>query len=128
MTLVRRAPALVAGVIIAAIIGAADLAGGSAPWRAAISAAIVLGYSVVVTALGARSETFSVLAGRPVDERWEHINLEATAAALGVAGAFGLLAFLVADATGGDSLPYALMCAVMGLSYFGAIAVLRLRG
>lgn len=127
MTLVRRFPLLVVGALIGAAIAAADLAGGQAPYRAAVSFAIVLGYAAAVSVLATRSETISVLAGRPVDERWEHINLEATALALGVSGVVTLGAFLVAELMGRDPSAFAFMAAVMGLSYIGSVVVLRLR-
>lgn len=127
MTLVRRFPLVIVGALIGVAIAAADLAGGQAPYRAAISFAIVLGYAAAVSILATRSETMSVLAGRPVDERWEHINLEATALALGVSGIVALAAFLAAELTGRDPAAFAFMAAVIGLSYIGSVVFLRLR-
>lgn len=127
MTLVRRFPLVVVGLLIGVAVAAADLAGGQAPYRAAISFAIVLGYAAAVSILATRSETMSVLAGRPVDERWEHINLEATALALGVSGIVALGAFLAAELTGRDPAAFAFMAAVIGLSYIGSVVFLRLR-
>lgn len=127
MTLVRRFPLVIVGALIGVAIAAADLAGGQAPYRAAISFAIVLGYAAAVSILANRSETMSVLAGRPVDERWEHINLEATALALGVSGIVALAAFLAAELTGRDPAAFAFMAAVIGLSYIGSVVFLRLR-
>ena len=95
--------------------------------RAGISVAIILAWSILVTVLGRRSETVSVLAGRPVDERWEHINLEACAYALAVSAVVVLAAFVVADATGGDWQPYGFMGVVIAVSYLGSLLVLRTR-
>ena len=127
-TAIRRSPVLVVGVLIGLVFGAAGLLGGDPPWQAAISTAIPIGYALLVTLLARRSETVSVLAGRPVDERWELMNQEAAAWALGLSAIVILAAFIVADATGGDWMPYALIGAVMAAAYVGSLAVIRLRG
>jgi Predicted membrane protein (DUF2178) len=127
MKTLSRAPVLAFGTLIAIAFGAADLAGGGSPARAGVSVSIILAWSILVTVLGRRSETMSVLAGRPVDERWEHINLEASAYALAVSGVVVLGAFVVADATGGDWQPYALIAVAMAVSYLGALLLLRAR-
>jgi len=127
MTAVRRSPVLVVGIVIGLIIGAAELAGGGPIWRAAISTAIPIGYALLVTLLARHSETASVLAGRPVDERWELMNQEAAAWALGLSAIVILAAFILTDATHGDWMPYALMGAVMAAAYAGSLAVMRFR-
>jgi hypothetical protein len=126
-TIIARFPALAVGIVIALVMAGADLAGGESPAKAALSAVIVLGYAAIVTVLGRRSAVASALAGRPLDERWEHIGLEACALALGISGIVILAAFVITEATGGDWKPYALMAAVMGLSYFGALGFVRAR-
>ena len=127
MKIISRAPVLVTGTVIAGVLGIAELAGGGSPVRAAVAVAIILGWSIVVTVLGRRNETISVLAGRPVDERWEHINVEASAYALAVSAIVVLAAFVIADASGGDWQPYALVALVMAASYLGSLLVLRAR-
>ncbi len=127
-TIVRKSPVLAVGIVIGLVIGAAELIGGDPPWRAILSTAIPIGYAAIVTILARRSETVSVLAGRPVDERWEHINLEAATWSLGASAIVLLAAFIVADASHGDWMPYAFIGAVMALSYVGSLAVIRLRG
>jgi len=97
-TAIRRSPVLVVGVVTGLVIGAAELIGGGTAWRAAISTAIPIAYALLVTVLARRSETVSVLAGRPVDERWELMNQEAAAWALGLSAIVILGAFVVADA------------------------------
>jgi len=125
---IRRSPVLWVGVVIGLAIGAAELVGGGTVVGAAISTAIPIGYAVVVTLLARRSETVGVLAGRPVDERWELMNQEAAAWALGLSAIVVIAAFIVADATGGDRFPYAFAGAVMAVTYVGSLVVLRFRG
>ena len=127
MTILRRAPVLAFGTLIAIAFGAAELAGGASPVRAGVSVAIILGWSILVTVLSRRSETMSALAGRPVDERWEHIGIEASAYAMAVSAVVVLGAFVVADATGGDWQPYAFIAVVIAVSYLGSLFILRAR-
>lgn len=127
-TAIRRSPVFVVGIVVGLAIGAAELVGGAAVWQAAVSTAVPIAYAVLVTLLARRSEAAGVLAGRPVDERWELMNQEAAAWALGLSAIVIIAAFIVADATGGDWLPYALIGAVMAASYVGSLAVITLRG
>lgn len=127
MTIVRRNPVLVVGVLIGLAMGGAEVIGGNSAWQAVVTAAFPIGYAALVAIIARRSETVSVLAGRPVDERWEHINLEATAWALGLTAIVVLGAFIAADAIGGDRTPYAFMGAVMAIAYLGSLLLLRLR-
>jgi hypothetical protein len=116
------------GLIVGLIIGGADLVAGHPLWQAALGFAIPVAYGLLVTLLGTRSETVSVLAGRPVDERWQYINLVASTWAFGASAIALLAAFVVTNATGGDPLPYAFMGAVMAVAYVGSLAIIRLRG
>jgi hypothetical protein len=127
-TALRRSPVLWVGVVIGLAIGVGELAGGGTVAGAAISTAIPIGYAVVVTLLARRSETAGVLAGQPVDERWELMNQEAAAWAFGLSAIVVIAAFIVAGATGGDRLPYAFAGAIMAVAYVGSLAVIRLRG
>ena len=124
---IARSPVLVTGVLVGAGLGLARLAGGGSPTEALLAFAITAGYALVVTLLARRSETAGALAGRPVDERWEHINLEACAWALGVTAIAVVVAFAVAEATGGDWQPYALVAVTMGVAYFGSLVIVRVR-
>jgi hypothetical protein len=126
--MIRRSPVLVVGIAVGLVIGAADLAGGGTVAGAALSTAIPIAYAGLVTLLARRSDAAGVLAGRPVDERWEVMNQEAAAWALGLSAIVALSAFVVAEATGGDWLPYAFVCAVMAAAYVGSLAVITLRG
>jgi hypothetical protein len=122
-----RNPVLVAGIAIGVVLGAAALLGDAPPWTAVLSAAIPIGYAVVVTLIAPRSDTASVLAGRPVDERAEHLELVASSWALGISAAVVLASFVVAQASRADAVPYAFMAAVIGVAYLGSLLVLRAR-
>lgn len=127
MKIVARAPMLVVGVVVGLVMGLAAYAGSGSVVRAIASGAIVVAYAVLVTVLRRRSEMLSVLAGAPVDERWEHINQEACVWAFGLSAVALLAVFVVTDVSGGDWVPYALIGAVMAVSYLGSLLVLRLR-
>jgi hypothetical protein len=118
---------ILVGAAIGGIMGAADLAVNGSAGRALIDFAIVVGYTLILTLLQNRSETASVLAGRPVDERWASINLHALAAA-GLVGAFVALgAFVVAEATGRDWSGLAIVAGAIGLAYIGGVIWYRWR-
>ena len=72
-------PVVGVGIVVGLIFGAVDLIAGHPPWQAALALAIPVAYGILVTMLASRSEAVSVLAGRAVDERWQLINLEASA-------------------------------------------------
>jgi hypothetical protein len=61
------------------------------------------------------------------DERQRNIDLRATAASGLAAGLFCLGAVIVQTARGLDPFPYAMVCAVGGIAYAIALAVLRRR-
>jgi len=126
-TLVRRGPVLAVGVVVGLAFGVARLAGGDEAWSAAIVALIPVAYAVVVTLLAPGSETAALLAGRPVDERGEHIGLEAATWAFGASAVTVLVAFVLVTLQDGDWLPYATIGGVMGVAYVGSLALVRLR-
>ena len=126
-TRIATSPVLWVGVIVGGLMGAAQYAGGSGLGSAALAAIIPIGYAVVVTLLSRRSALSGALAGRPIDERWEHINLEATAWALGISAAVVVGAVMLELATGGQWQPYALIGAVMAAGYLIALIVLEQR-
>jgi hypothetical protein len=79
-------------------------------------------------AFGGRSDTISGLGGPGRDERWAMIDLRATAFA-GLVVIFVLIgAWLWELAHGRDGSPYTQVCALGGIAYVLAIAVLRVRG
>lgn len=126
-TRIVTSPVIWVGVIVGALMGVAWLASGSDVGSAMLGAAIPIGYALVVTLLGRRYALSSVLAGRPIDERWEHINLEATAWALGISATVVLGAVIVTLASGGQWQPYAFIGAVMAAGYLVSLIVVRLR-
>lgn len=120
-------PVVGVGIVVGLIIGAADVVAGHPLWQAALGFAIPVAYAILATLIASRSETVSVLAGRPVDERWQLINLEASAWAFGASAIVLLVAYVVTNATGGDPLPYAFIGAVMAAAYVGSLATIRIR-
>jgi hypothetical protein len=127
MTTVFRSPVFVVGVIGGLVLGVADLVGSGNPWRAIVSGGIPIVYGVVVTLVARRSDSLSVLAGRPIDERAAHLNEEAST------WAFGLTAIVVVAAVAwqlamrGDWAPYATVAVVMAAAYVGSLVVLQAR-
>ena len=126
-TRIMTSPVVWVGVIVGGLMGVAQYAGGSSLGSAVLAAIIPIGYAVVVTLLGRRSAISSALAGRPIDERWEHISLEATAWALGISATVVLGAVVVALASGGQWQPYALIGAVMAAGYLASLIGVQLR-
>jgi len=126
-TLVRRAPVIAVGVVVGLALGIARLVAGGEAWSAAIAALIPVAYAVVVTFLAPGSETAAMLAGRPVDERGQHIGLEAGTWAFGAGAVTVLVALVLVTLQDGDWLPYALIGGVMGVAYAGSLALVRLR-
>ena len=120
-------PVVAVGVVVGLVIGGADLVAGHPLWQAALGFAIPVAYGILVALVATRSETVSVLAGKPVDERWHHITLVASTWAFGASAIVLLVAFVVANATGGDRLPYAFIGAVMAAAYVGSLAIIRAR-
>ena len=87
----------------------------------------------VMAALGAvfffgrRSETLQGLGGPGRDERWERIDVHATALTGLILIVVIIGAFLVDVARGGDGNPYGLLGAVAGVAYIASVAILRAR-
>jgi hypothetical protein len=90
-----------------------------------------LGVMAAVAALfffGARrSETLAGLGGPARDERWERIDIHATALSGLVLVLVIIGAFLVEVAQGQDGSPYSALGAVGGVAYIAAVAFLRWR-
>lgn len=122
-----RSPVLWIGAVIGLVLAASELLGGDSIVTAAVSIAIVIGFAMLVTLLQGRSETAASLAGRPVDERWEHIGLEASAYAFAASALATLGALAIVQATGGDWQPYAGVAVIMAIAYAGSLVVVRAR-
>ena len=116
-TTLNRWPVLVVGAAIGILVAAANFVGGGNPAQAILAAAFPIAYALVVTILARNNELASVLAGSPVDERFAQLNTQAGSLAFGATAIVALGAFLVAQATNGDWLPWALLCALMALTY-----------
>ncbi len=78
--------------------------------------------------VGGRSETISGLGGPGRDERWSAIDLRATAASGLVLISVLIGAWLWEVAHGHDGSPYGQLCAISGVTYIAAVAVMRVRG
>jgi hypothetical protein len=127
MTTVVRSPVFVAGVIVGLALGAAELVGSGEGWRAIVSGGIPIVYGAVVTLVGRRSDSLSVLAGRPVDERAAHVSEEALTWAFGLTAIAVVAAVAWQIATRGDWAPYAAIAVVMAVAYMGSLFVLQAR-
>jgi hypothetical protein len=95
--------------------------------QGAVSFGIMAALGAVFAIGQGRSETISGLGGPGRDERWEMIDLRATALA-GVVLILAVIgAFLYEVADGQDGSPYAQLGAVAGVAYVIAVALLRWR-
>jgi len=112
--------------LIAALMFAAFAIGGDTT-SGAYSAAVLLFIGAVFYFGARRSETLAGLGGPGRDERWERIDIHATALTGLVLILVIIGAWLVEIAQGEDGSPYAALGAVGGLAYILAIALLRWR-
>lgn len=76
---------------------------------------------------GRRSETIAGIGGTARDERWERIDVHATALAGSVLIAVIIGCFLVEVAQGEDGSPYSQLGAIAGIAYIASVAFLRWR-
>ena|SRR6478735_6577801 len=112
--------------VMAALIFAAFAIGGN-PGDGAISGAVLLVLGGVFYFGARRSETLAGLGGPGRDERWQHIDVHATALTGGVLILVIIGAWLVEIAKGHDGNPYGALGAVGGLTYITAVVFLRRR-
>ncbi len=115
------------GIALGVLVAVAESGHGSSIAEAILAFAIVAGYVLALAALRNRSETAQLLAGFPVDERWESINVRALATAAVIVAVMLAVAFIGLEASGGDGMPYALTAAIFALSYFGSVLWYRWR-
>jgi hypothetical protein len=127
MTTVVRSPVFVVGIVVGLALGAAELVGSGEAWRAIVSGAIPVVYGAIVTIVGRRSDSLSVLAGRPIDERAARANEEASTWAFGITAIVVVAAVAWQIAIRGDWAPYAAIAVVMAASYLASLFVLQAR-
>lgn len=127
MTTIRRNPILVVAVIVGLAFGTAELVGSREGWRAILWGGIPIIYATIVTIIGRRSDSVSVLAGRPIDERATHVGEEASTWAFGLTAIVVVAAVAWQIASRGDWAPYAAVAGIMGVAYLGSLAVLHAR-
>lgn len=124
---IPRSPVLLVGVLAGLAIGAAEWVSGGGPGMTLLMAAIPIAYAAVVYSLARHHATASVLAGEPQDERWAAINLEASAWTLGLTAVVLLGAFIWTYMSGGQWLPFALIGAVIAVTYVASLLYLQAR-
>ena len=127
MRSVVRSPVVVVGAIVGLALGVAELVGSGVAWRAIVSAGIPLVYAAVVTVVGRRNDSVSVLAGRPIDERAMHVSEEASTWAFGLTAIAVVAAVAWQLAIRGDWAPYAAVAIIMAVAYLGSLFVLQAR-
>ena len=100
---------------------------GGQPGNGLIGLGIMVAFSAALVLLGRRSETVrGILDHR--DERLAGIDLRATAVTALVMILAVLAGFVVEVARGQDGMPFALIGAVGGVAYLGAVGYFRVRG
>jgi hypothetical protein len=124
-TLARRNPVLVVGIVAGVGLASAGWIAGNPVWAVCLAALFPIGYAIVVSILSTRIDGGDVLAGRPIDERAVSMNLEAGSWALGITAVVVLAAFAAAQASRGDSAPYAVMATVIAVAYVGSLLIVR---
>jgi hypothetical protein len=117
----------VAGFVLGILIALSLLGRDATPAEAAIAFAVVAGYAILLRLLQSRSDVASLLSGMPRDERWDSINLRALSLAAQVIAVAIVGAYLVAQASGADPIPYAWLGALFAVTYLGGILWYRQR-
>ena len=100
---------------------------GGKPGYGLITLGIMVAFSAAIALLGRRSETVRGLLDHR-DERLAGIDLRATAVTAVVMILAVLAGFAIEVARGHDGAPYALIGAVGGIAYLGAVGYFRVRG
>lgn len=88
----------------------------------------IMAFTGAIFLFGGRSETIRGLRGDGRDERFQRIDIHATAFAGVVVITAIIVAFIVELAHGRDGNPYTWLGALGGLAYLVALVVMRLRG
>jgi hypothetical protein len=100
---------------------------GGDPGGGLVSLGIMVAFGALVL-LGGRSETIRGLRGDGRDERFQRMDVNATAFAGTIVILAIIVAFLVELAEGKNGGPYGWLGAVAGLSYIAAVVFMRVRG
>jgi hypothetical protein len=108
-----------------AILFGAQAIGGH-PGSGAVSFGLLAAFGAVIL-FGGRSETIRGLRGDGRDERFQRMDVNATAFAGTVVILAIIVAFIVSLAEGHNGNPYTWLAAVAGIAYITAIVALRLR-
>ncbi len=114
-------------LILGLLITLAEIRQHASGAQAFVSIVVVCAYALALAVLQSRSETASLLAGLPVDERWTSINQRALASAAQVIAVATVGAFVIVEYSGGDPMPYALMASIFALAYLGGVVWFRWR-
>jgi ABC-type Fe3+ transport system permease subunit len=112
--------------VLAAAIFTAFAIGGN-PGDGALSAGVLLLVGAIFYFGARRSDTLAGLGGPGRDERWERIDVHATALTGLVLILVIIGAWLVEIAQGHDGNPYGALGAIGGVTYIAAVAFLRWR-
>ena len=88
----------------------------------------ILAFTGAIFLFGGRSETIRGLRGDGRDERFQRIDIHATALAGLVVIMAIIVAFIVELAQGRDGTPYTWLGALGGVAYLVALVVMRVRG
>jgi len=113
-------------VFLGGLMFAAQAIGGH-PGAGAVSFGVLAATGALVL-FGGRSETIRGLRGDMRDERFQRIDIHATAFAGTVVIAAIIVGFLIELAHGRDGNPYTWLGAIGGVSYLAAVIFMRLRG
>jgi hypothetical protein len=113
-------------VFLGALVFGAQAIGGH-PGSGLASFAI-LAFTGGVVLFGGRSETIRGLRGDMRDERFQRIDIHATAFAGTAVITAVIVAFLVEMARGHDGNPFTWLGAIGGVSYLAAVIFMRIRG
>lgn len=89
--------------------------------------AVMIVFTAVLL-LGGRNDVIQVLRGQPADERYKSFENRATVIAGNITAVFVIAMFVYELARSGDIAPYAVIAAVFGASFIGALVWLRYRG
>jgi hypothetical protein len=117
----RGSAAVAAGSLaIGALMCAAFWAGGQ-PVAGAVALFVNVAWAIGTFVFAGRSETVGVLAGRPVDERWAFVSVEAAAAAGAVALLTAIIGFVWEVSQRQSGYEFLAVATVGGLAYIAAV-------